>query len=542
MRISESKALSGILSGRESGSPISPYDETPYPAGAYAQSHVRRLGSLGTLFGMAPPDPRKCHVLELGCADGSNLIPMACALPHSTFLGVDASGRQIQAGVEVIDALGLRNIELLHCDILDIGPDFGRWDYIITHGVYSWVPREVQHAILLACSTLLSPNGIAYISYNTYPGWRMRGLLRDMMLYHSRKFPDPKARIEQARALIDWLSTTVAAEGTAYGALLRSEMEQMRHWHDTYFRHDSLGEINEPVYFHEFMERVEPYGLQYLAEAELPSMLANNYPEPVRETLERLGRDIIELEQYMDFVRNRMFRQTLLCRSGIQLSRSLGPWSLTPFHIAGLLRPSNPGMDLLSDQEEVFLGRGSLTVSTSDPVTKAAFHCLREAWPASISYGELASRALDRLRAEGGVGPEVEPELGMEGLGSALLHCVLWGACELHAHPPDFVLHPGDLPEACPLARLQASRGRPVVNRRHERVDLDEGGIRLLSLLDGTNDRASLLQILRGPMALGSVPAEMEDGLPNHVEERLQGLSERLERGLEELARQALLI
>jgi tRNA G46 methylase TrmB len=91
MRISKSKAPSGASPGWGSGSPISPYDETPYPAGAYAQSHVRRLGSLGTLFGMAPPDPGNCRVLELGCADGSNLIPMACALPQSTFLGVDAS-------------------------------------------------------------------------------------------------------------------------------------------------------------------------------------------------------------------------------------------------------------------------------------------------------------------------------------------------------------------------------------------------------------------------------------------------------------------
>ena len=219
-----------------------------------------------------------------------------------------------------------------------------------------------------------------------------------------------------------------------------------------------------------------------------------------------------------------MFRQTLLCRSGIQLNRSLGPWSLTPFHVASLLRPSNPGMDLQSDQEEVFLGRRSLTVSTSDPLAKAAFLCLWEAWPAAISYHELASRALDRLPGEGGVGPHVEPELGIEGLGSAPLHCVMWGACELHSHPPDFVLRPGDLPKACPLARLQASTSRPVVNRRHERVDLDDGGIRFLSLLDGTHDRASLLQILRGPLAEDSMPAEMEDGLPGDPGEARQAL------------------
>ena len=276
------------------------YDEMPYPAAAYRQSHFARLEALAKLFGMSPADIRHSRVLELGCADGSNLIPMACALSESAFLGLDLSARQIKAGQEIIASLGLSNVELRQCDICQVDQSFGAFDYLIAHGIYSWVPTEAQEKILSICSENLRDNGVAYVSYNTYPGWRMRGMLRDMMLYHARKFDDPKKRIEQARALIQWLGEFVRSENNFYGMLLKSELEQMQHWQDTYFRHDSLAEINEPVYFHEFIERAEAHRLQYLAEAEFPSMLASNHAAPVAEALNRLGRDIIEMEQYMD--------------------------------------------------------------------------------------------------------------------------------------------------------------------------------------------------------------------------------------------------
>jgi tRNA G46 methylase TrmB len=93
---------------------LTPYDQVPYPAGAYAQSHPERLATLARLFGMSPPAVGRCRVLELGCADGSNLIPMACALPESRFLGVDLSARQIRSGQRTAASVGLSNLELRH--------------------------------------------------------------------------------------------------------------------------------------------------------------------------------------------------------------------------------------------------------------------------------------------------------------------------------------------------------------------------------------------------------------------------------------------
>jgi 2-polyprenyl-3-methyl-5-hydroxy-6-metoxy-1,4-benzoquinol methylase len=155
------------------------YDEVPYESHPYPQTHPSRLAAVATLFGLRPPAVETARVLELGCAAGGNLTPVAEAFPKATLLGVDASARQIGDGQRFVERLGLSNLTLKHANILDLGPDLGTFDYIICHGVFSWVQTPVQEKILDICAKHLSPSGIAYISYNTYPGWHMRGMIRD---------------------------------------------------------------------------------------------------------------------------------------------------------------------------------------------------------------------------------------------------------------------------------------------------------------------------------------------------------------------------
>jgi methyltransferase-like protein/2-polyprenyl-3-methyl-5-hydroxy-6-metoxy-1,4-benzoquinol methylase len=522
---------------------LTPYDQVPYPAGAYPQSHPDRLASLGILFGMSPRDISRCRVLELGCADGSNLIPMAVALPKSTFLGIDLSARQIKPGQELIASLGLTNILLRHVGISDVDQSFSTFDYIIAHGVYSWVPVQVQEKILSICNQQLGDEGIAYVSYNTYPGWRMRGMLRDMMLYHSRKFDDPQKQIEQARALINWLAETISAENDPYGLLLKRELDQMQRWQDTYFRHDSLGEINEPLYFYQFMERAEQQGLQYLAEAEFQTMLASNYAAPVDGTLNRLGRNILEMEQYMDFLRNRMFRQTLLCHKEVKLNRSLGPWSLAGFHCASCVRPQVASLDLHSDKVEKLQGPKDLTISVSQPIVKAALVLLAESWPQTIAFSDLATGARSLFMSVASATPSaVDVETDARVLGGALLTCYTKGLCEFHVHPGQFVVSPGERPQACPLVRIQAAHRDSVTNRRHERVLLDSLARRVLPLLDGSRDRTALLEALVVLVANNSLTVE-KDGKTVHEPQQLTSIMAiELDKALERYGRQALLV
>ena len=176
------------------------YDEFPYLSFPFPQSHPDRLATIGWLFGMQPAPIDRCRVLEVGCASGGNLIPMAASLPGSEFVGIDFSPVHIERGVADIEALGLSNIRLLAMDIMDFSEAHGTFDYIIAHGVYSWVPNAVQERLLAICARQLQPAGIAYVSYNTLPGWRMRSVVRDAMTYHTRGIAEPGKRVAQARA------------------------------------------------------------------------------------------------------------------------------------------------------------------------------------------------------------------------------------------------------------------------------------------------------------------------------------------------------
>ena len=326
--------------------------------------------------------------------------------------------------------------------------------------------------------------------------------------------------------------------------LLKSELEQMQRWEDTYFRHDSLAEINESVYFHEFVEQVEAHGLQYLAEAEFPSMLASNHATPVAEALNRLGRDIIELEQYMDFVRNRMFRQTLLCRRGVKLKRALGPWTPADFRIAASLRPLDPDPNHGPGEVETFAGSNDLRISVSEPIVKAALLTLGEVWPATIPFRELLERAGRRQESErmGKEWKTQDIEAGGNVLGTALLVCCATGLCELQVQQDQFVTSLGVKPCACPLVRLQAVRGNGVTNRRHEGLQLGKFERHLISLLDGKHDRAELIEELTVLAAHRTLNVSVDDKIVTDSAEIRKIMAVALEDALHRLARAAILI
>jgi SAM-dependent methyltransferase len=197
---------------------------------------------------------------------------------------------------------------LRQADILDVDASYGQFDFIIIHGVYSWVPAHVQKKVLEIFAERLNENGVAYVSYNTYPGWHFRGMIRDVMAYHAKFFDSPEQQLHEARSLVNFLSKTVPVENNPYGLLLSRELELLKDKHSYYLYHEFLEEFNVPLYFHQFAERLEEHGLQYLGEADFSSMSASNFPPNVERMLKGVSDDTIRMEQYMDFVRNRMFR------------------------------------------------------------------------------------------------------------------------------------------------------------------------------------------------------------------------------------------
>ena len=481
----------------------SSYDEIPYHSRPHYATHPDCLATMGTLMGLHPAPADGCRLLELGCATGGNLIAMAVALPDSRFVGVDLSPRQIAAGAEIVQRLGLRNAELLACDLSAIDRNLGTFDYITCHGVYSWVPAEVQRRILEICGQQLNPQGVAYVSYNTYPGWHFRGLVKDMLRFHTLRFASPAEKLEQSRALLDFLAKSAPGQDRPYARVLQEEAGYFRTESDYYLFHEYLEEVNQPVYFHEFMERAAAHGLQYVGEAWHHTQL-DNLPAELRETLQGVSANLIELEQYADFLRNRTFRRTLLCRADVPLHRSPTTETTLALSASALAWPLTSPPDVDSPAAVEFRTASGQSISTNIPVLKLLLWRLCEAWPDAVPARRLWEDVRPRL-ADSGTAVPVANEAA---LCAALLRCHLSNVVALHACPPRFTRTVGERPVASALARLQAETGSRVVNLRHQEIELDDLDRAVLPWLDGHHDGAQLREQLRQAVADGRLSVE----------------------------------
>ncbi|RPI81376.1 MAG: methyltransferase domain-containing protein [Chloroflexi bacterium] len=528
------------------------YDQVPYPGLSHSHTHPDSLATIGRLLGLQPAPVEKCRVLELGCATGSNVIPMASSLTESNFTGIDLSARQIAEGQKWIYELGLKNISLRQMDILDITPELGRFDYIIAHGVYSWVPENVREKLLSVCRQILAENGIAFISYNTYPGWHIIKVARDLMRYYSRNISDPIERVTEARSALHFFSGASPAEKSGYFSLLKSYDEFINFSEngaspktDSALLHDELEEINQPFYFHEFIEQAEKHGLQYLGDFE--HAVEEKLPKDALEVLRKKATGLIDLEQSCDFLVNRTFRKTLLVHKETSISRKLTPAKAKEFFIASHAKPAAEGFDLHSKTVVQFTDRNGSALSTDHPVSKAALLCLAEIWPRSMAFDELLSAARNQLNgstpAQNGAN-ENTWDTDANVLAANLLRAYGYSSelVELHVFQPRIAAHAGEYPTAIPTARYQALDGESVTNLRHERISLDGFDRFILQYLDGSSNRDRIIDaLINGPAADGTLELNTEGEILD-PDEKQELLKQELEFHLKWLAAASLLL
>jgi methyltransferase-like protein/2-polyprenyl-3-methyl-5-hydroxy-6-metoxy-1,4-benzoquinol methylase len=478
------------------------YDEVPYSEGCFHVSHPDHLAMLAVVHGIPAPPVERCRLLELGCARGGNLLPMAMELPGATFLGVDLSERQIGEARETAARLGLSNVDLRAMSLTGIDASFGTFDYIVCHGVYSWVPDGVRERILEICSGNLAPNGLAYVSYNTYPGWHQRGLLRELMLFHSRKATDVAERLEKARAFPAELAGALANASSPYASILRKGVELLREEEDTYLFHDYLEDDNQPTYVHEFLTRAGRHGLEFLAEAGKPGLLSG-LPASARQAVSSWADDTVSREQYLDFVCNRSFRRTVLRRAGGPPASEPAPEVVERLRVFSALKPVSAGAVVTDDSSVEFAQpEESGSIRTNNAFVKVALQALFEERPATLGFESLWTKVRDRLVESGTPLPAPEEE-GRKGLRAALLQLSLSDLVELHVRPPNPATEVSPRPVSSPLARLQAANAARVTNLRRRGVDLAELDRAVLLLLDGTRDLDAVLESLVGQVLSG---------------------------------------
>jgi methyltransferase-like protein/2-polyprenyl-3-methyl-5-hydroxy-6-metoxy-1,4-benzoquinol methylase len=514
--------------------PQTSYDELPYTSTPMAYAQPERLATLAKVFGMQTPAVAKARVLELGCADGINLITTAQHFPETECIGVDLSTQQINAGQAMIDSLGLKNITFKQANLLELDASLGKFDYIIAHGIYSWVPAVVQEKILSLCKELLNPTGVAYVSYNTKPGWNMRSAIRDMMLYHTGKIQDPKARVSQLRALLKFLADSSSTGQDSYSLFLKEECNTFVELPEAYLFHEFLEEENQPLYFHEFIQQARAHDLEYLSDAFLHSMLSVNFPPEVQKTLQLFQNDLIQQEQYMDFLRNRHFRHSLLCHKGTVLNRALNASIFKDFYISANLEQVSDDGRVLQFKNQ----RG--TVSTERPLLKVMLKLLSTQWPQLLSFSDLVEQS---RKLHGKSSPEDETEIA-----EMLLMCYSRGIIELHTEAQKFITHVSERPCTTALVRLLMTQGNHVVNLRCEYFKIENTVcLQILPYLDGKHTHADLLGLLKqwlneGKLGFASQQARTDNPFSLTTEQATSILQQSLDEALQLIAAAALLI
>jgi hypothetical protein len=472
------------------------YDDIPYPTAPSRAANADRMATMATLFGMTPAPLSRCRVLELACGDGGNLIPTAFWHPGSRFVGVDLAENPIASGRELAAHLGLRNLTLEAKDILTMGPEFGEFDYIIAHGFYAWVPEAVQEKLLALCRSNLAPQGVAFVSYNCHPGSKMREMIRDLLAQFVRpRTPSPETR-EQARRILDFAAQE-RREAGSWGKVLNQLSAFVGSRPDNVLAHDEMGEAWRPAYFQEFMARAERHDLQFLGEAVYSEMDDRWLSPEEREMLARVDGDpLLVREQYLDFLKARFFRQTLLCRRGTGLHRDRAAESILKLQVSSRLRPvsASPELDLIGPEQ--FRSEEGAALTASLPPMKRVLARLAEAWPRRIPVSELGPLAPSDFQ-----------------LGDFLLQLYAADMISLQTHWNPYVLHPSERPESSRLARLMIDRRERVTNQEHVDVVISgRMGAELLRRLDGTRDRAALLAELQR-IDPGATPKDLDASL-----------------------------
>lgn len=464
------------------------YDRVPYVSRSIPQMHPDHLAMAARLRGLQPRDLARCRVLELGCADGAHLIPIAASFPDSHFVGVDASAVQVQNGQALIAALGLRNIELHAADFMHFprtdGPPTEPFDYILCHGVYSWVPPPVQVRVLQICQQYLAPEGLAYISYNIYPGFYRRQHIMEMMRYHTAGLSDPTEIVRQARSLLKFLIESAPDPDSTGVRLLREEAQRIGPLPDSYVFHEHYEADNRPCYFHEFMREASTHGMQYVGDAIVTLGLSGLSPT-VRQVFAQLGEDVVRQEQYLDFLRSTSLRSSILCRSGLKMRAEPAPDTLRDLCVLNMAVPDS--LEALTGDKlrqpipvkfRARLGEGQI----DNPAFKALLLALFRSRPLALTMPELAKVMTELL------GEPVSEESALQ----LATYGHRTGICMLRSYHPPLTKQVGERPRTTPLARAQAQRGDWATGPWHEPVALNPLQRTLLVLLDGSRDLEAL--------------------------------------------------
>lgn len=494
--------------------PSTSYDRLPVDGKPLPATHPDALAVTALLAGLTPAPVATARVLEVGCGVGGNLMPMAQAFPEGTFVGIDTSGVQIAEARRVASGAGLTNVRFDQIDLTALPPDFGEFDFIIAHGVYSWVPQTTRERLLDLLAAHLAPDGVAYVNYHVSPGWHVRQMFRDMILTQVRGISDLKAMLTAARRVIGDTAAMAALQGdSAYGHMLANEARFLDRASDEYLLHEFLEASPQAPYFRQFVEQLEARGLAFVSDVKLsPARLK------VVDELKAANRwgpaDWLRWEQAADFIQGNFVRRSVVARaSAVPADRVAPADAIERLFARSSAVPQGAVGDLRGQEPLPLRLRDGSVIQIAEPLAKLTLAAIARAWPATTGF----DRILDVLRNDyqlgaGFASPDTNERAALR---QVLTAAYTAGLIDLHADEAawgTYTPQPPERPLATPLARFQAREFPVATNLLHYSVpSLNTVDRLILAHANGERDRAAFAAVLRAALSRGLIPDPNQD-------------------------------
>lgn len=508
------------------------YNQFPYHDLVIPQTHPNRLAGVARLFGLSATSPSRARILELGCGTGLNILSIACSMPESSCLGVDYAEKQIEIAEMRRQDAGVGNVTFQALSVLDLGEKYGKFDYIIAHGLFSWVSDEVREAVLRICKQNLAENGIAYVSYNVLPGGYARQIQREGMLFHTAQLTDNEEKVAEGIKFAK-LMTAQASFQVHFGAGVHEVANKLDQHPGAYIFHEYFADENKSFYFSDFVNQAAARGLCYVADADFSSMLGGKIEQGLRTNLFQSIPDRVRREQYFDFLSPRSFRRTLLTHGTTAVSDALahpGPDEIG-FALRVTMQKIEPFTNTPFEVSQITDPRLTFHIGHDVPL-KVILSLLHTAAPQVLVLGELQAGFVAAYRNAGQ--PLPVPEAQFQGFFFfKMIEALAAEYVDVLAEPWPGV-GAGSVPRATMLARYQCHRQETVISFFHTMNNPDPAMAALIELADGKRDLEMIAAELADKVLNGDLVLEFLRGASDAKEIAsifLRSLPENLDKG-----------
>ena len=446
-----------------------PYDQVHYPSFPFVRTHPITTGVFAALYGRRFRPFAASRVLEVGCGDGVNLINMALGAPQAEFLGVDLAEQPIAVARATAQRGGCANVGFHACDLAEIDASYGRFDYMIAHGVYAWVPARAREALMRIVGERLSDDGLAVVSYNALPGARFRQAIRDMLLCVTDRAEIPEQKLDLARSFLAE-QIEVWSDAEADEMALKSEARRILAIPPEVLYHDELNKDFAPQLLSDTVAAGARFELTYLCDAQPKLSEEALFPSDALAAIrERAGGDWARFEQLADFRSMPRFRYSLFCRGEAdrrrEPARLRGLWACDQLTVL----EANPR----APDGAAFKAANNARIKTRDPELSAFLVTLAAAFPLAVP---------------------LDPASESPNLAKHIFRLFANQVIQVTTEQWPLVAVPGERPKASALARLQAANGGSMVaTLRSHIAQIEDAPTRaLLPLMDGTRTRHEL--------------------------------------------------